>query len=106
MRRRANKRFLEIEITGAEDAAARFAGAAEGLGCESAVVNARRLKLVLPDSANGDLVPALYAIALEQGSQVRRLSSKRDSLEDIFLRAMDNDVEVPPLPAAASMAEA
>jgi ABC-2 type transport system ATP-binding protein len=100
--RRANKKFLELEIAGGagvEDAAARFATAAELLGCESVVLNARRLKLVLPEGSNGDLVPKLYGIAQAQGSQLRRLSSKRDSLEDIFLRAMDTDVDEKPLAA-------
>ena len=33
----------------------------------------------------------LYVIASEQGVQIRRMNQRRDSLEDIFLRAMDND---------------
>jgi ABC-2 type transport system ATP-binding protein len=32
----------------------------------------------------------LYRIAAEQQMQIRRLSYKRDSLEDIFLKAMEN----------------
>ena len=35
----------------------------------------------------------LYVIASEQGVQIRRMNQRRDSLEDIFLRAMDNDKE-------------
>jgi hypothetical protein len=32
----------------------------------------------------------LYRIALAHGVQIRRLNFKRDSLEDIFLKAMEN----------------
>jgi len=32
----------------------------------------------------------LYRIASEYDVQIRRLSYKRDSLEDIFLKAMEN----------------
>jgi hypothetical protein len=32
----------------------------------------------------------LYRLALEHGIQIRRLNFKRDSLEDIFLKAMEN----------------
>jgi len=32
----------------------------------------------------------LYRIAAEHEVQIRRLSYKRDSLEDIFLKAMEN----------------
>ena len=45
-----------------------------------------RLKLVLPDRLT---IQQLYAAAAEQGVQIRRFSYRRDSLEDIFLRAME-----------------
>jgi hypothetical protein len=32
----------------------------------------------------------LYRLALAHGVQIRRLNFKRDSLEDIFLKAMEN----------------
>jgi hypothetical protein len=32
----------------------------------------------------------LYRLALEHAVQIRRLNFKRDSLEDIFLKAMEN----------------
>jgi hypothetical protein len=38
----------------------------------------------------GTEVRDLYRIAAEQNMQIRRLSYKRDSLEDIFLKAMEN----------------
>ena len=32
-------------------------------------------------------------IASDQGVQIRRMNQRRDSLEDIFLRAMENETE-------------
>jgi ABC-2 type transport system ATP-binding protein len=46
-----------------------------------------RLKIVLQEGVE---VRDLYRLAEEQQVQLRRLSYKRDSLEDIFLKAMEN----------------
>jgi len=35
-------------------------------------------------------ISELYPLAHEHGVQIRRLNFKRDSLEDIFLKAMEN----------------
>jgi ABC-2 type transport system ATP-binding protein len=85
--RRANRRFLEIETQGAgEGDDAWFAEAVERLGCELALSGRQRLKLVLPE---GIEVRDLYRVAAERQVQIRRLDFKRDSLEDIFLKAME-----------------
>jgi ABC-2 type transport system ATP-binding protein len=81
--RRANKRFLELETRGAS---AEFAEAIASLGCEYAITGEQRLKLVLQDGVE---VRDLYRIAAERKVQIRRLNYKRDSLEDIFLKAME-----------------
>jgi ABC-2 type transport system ATP-binding protein len=81
--RRTNRSFLELEVRGDRDS---FAAAAARLGVESAQHGPRRLKMVL---ANGVQVHDLYRIAEEQSVQLRRLVYKRDSLEDIFLKAME-----------------
>jgi len=57
------------------------------LGCEYAISSDSRLKVVLQDDIE---VRDLYRLAAETDVQLRRLSYKRDSLEDIFLRAMEN----------------
>jgi ABC-2 type transport system ATP-binding protein len=44
------------------------------------------MKLVLPDGVE---IRQLYALAADQNVQIRRLNHKRDSLEDIFLKAME-----------------
>jgi ABC-2 type transport system ATP-binding protein len=82
--RRANRRFLEVETRGGVNGA--FAAAVEKLGCETASGTQGRLKLVLPDGLE---VRQLYQIASDQNVQIRRLNHKRDSLEDIFLKAME-----------------
>jgi ABC-2 type transport system ATP-binding protein len=81
--RRANRKFLEMEVRGGDGA---FAEAIGKLGCEYALVGERRIKLVLNE---GIEIADLYRIAQEQQVQIRRLNYKKDSLEDIFLKAME-----------------
>ncbi|HVS03227.1 MAG TPA: ABC transporter ATP-binding protein [Thermoanaerobaculia bacterium] len=83
--RRANRTFLELETRGANGS---FPQALAELGCQCAVAGRRQLKVVLPD---GVAVRDLYRVADQQGVQIRRLLYKRDSLEDIFLRAMEGN---------------
>ncbi|MGI8919436.1 MAG: ABC transporter ATP-binding protein [Pyrinomonadaceae bacterium] len=82
--RKSNRKFLVLETRGDQ---ARFAKAIADLGCEYALTGDHRLKVVLQETIE---VRDLYRIAAEQQMQIRRLSYKRDSLEDIFLKAMEN----------------
>jgi len=82
--RKANLKFLEIETRGDRES---FVEAIASLGCEYALTSERRLKLILQ---NGVEISDLYKIAREHKVQIRRLNSKRDSLEDIFLKAMED----------------
>jgi ABC-2 type transport system ATP-binding protein len=82
--RRSNRSFMELETVGATE---RFSVSIRGLGCECATFPGGRIKLVIPDQIEAR---DLYRIASEQGVQIRRMNQRRDSLEDIFLRAMDN----------------
>ncbi|HEY9420042.1 MAG TPA: ABC transporter ATP-binding protein [Thermoanaerobaculia bacterium] len=88
--RRANRKFLELEIRGGEDGS--FATAVEALGAEMAMGSKQRFKLVLPEGVE---VRDLYKLAAERQVQIRRLDYKKDSLQDIFLKAMEMDMEVP-----------
>ena len=81
--RRSNRRFLELEIEGAVDG---FVDAARDLGCECAPGVFRRWKLVLGENVE---VADIYRIAAERDIQLRRLNFRRDTLEDIFLKAME-----------------
>lgn len=85
--RRANRKFLELEIRGDDDES--FASAIEALGIEMAVGGKQRLKIVLPEGVE---IRDLYRLAAERQVQIRRLDYKRDSLQDIFLKAMDMEV--------------
>jgi ABC-2 type transport system ATP-binding protein len=85
--RRSNRSFMELETVGATE---RFSVSIRGLGCECACFPGGRIKLVIPDQIE---TRDLYTIASEQGVQIRRMHRRRDSLEDIFLRAMENDME-------------
>ena len=82
--RRANRRFLEIETRGGVDGG--FLATIEKLGCETAPGAQGRVKLILPDGLE---IRQLYEVAAGQNVQIRRLNHKRDSLEDIFLKAME-----------------
>jgi ABC-2 type transport system ATP-binding protein len=81
--RRANRKFLELETRGANGT---FTAAIEQLGCEAAAFPNGRMKLIMPDGVE---IRQLYVLAAEQNVQIRRLNHKRDSLEDIFLKAME-----------------
>ena len=87
--RRSNRSFMELETVGATE---KFSVSIRGLGCECACFPGGRIKLVIPDNIE---VRDLYVIASEQGVQIRRMNQRRDSLEDIFLRAMDNEAGRP-----------
>jgi ABC-2 type transport system ATP-binding protein len=81
--RRANKRFLELETYGANGD---FTEAIEKLGCECAVT-ANRMKVVLADGVE---TRDIYRLAAERQVRIRRLNFRRDTLEDIFLKAMES----------------
>jgi ABC-2 type transport system ATP-binding protein len=83
--RRANRSFMELETVGATE---QFSVRIRGLGCECACFPGGRIKLVIPGHVEAR---DLYVIASEQGVQIRRMNQRRDSLEDIFLRAMDHE---------------
>ncbi|MFN0109279.1 MAG: ABC transporter ATP-binding protein [Blastocatellia bacterium] len=81
--RRANKQFIELETRNGSQA---FVDAIGRLGCEYAEVRPQQLKIIM----NAGLgVRDLYKIAAEQNVQIRKLNYKRDSLEDIFMKAME-----------------
>lgn len=82
--RRTNRRFLELETAGNDGG---FADALENLGCQCAVTSGKRMKMVLPSSF---VIRDLYRVAQERNVQIRRMNYRRDSLEDIFLKAMEN----------------
>jgi ABC-2 type transport system ATP-binding protein len=82
--RKSNRKFLMLETRGEQS---KFVEAIAGLGCEYALTGDHRVKIVLQEGVD---VRDLYRLAADEQVQIRRLSYKRDSLEDIFLKAMEN----------------
>jgi ABC-2 type transport system ATP-binding protein len=81
--RSTNKRFVELETSGGE------AGLAEALaqvGCQCTAVGVGRYKMVLPEGFD---LREIYRVAADRDLPLRRLSYRRDTLEDIFLKAME-----------------
>jgi len=81
--RKANRRFVELETVGDQ---APFAVALEKLGCECALSGHGRIKMVMSEGVD---IRDIYRVAAERDMQLRRLNYRRDSLEDIFLKAID-----------------
>lgn len=99
--RAANRKFLELETVGADPS---FAERITALGCECALFSGGRMKLVMPDDIE---IREIYRIAAEKNVQIRKLNYRRDSLEDIFLKAMHETAapaigNPPPPPLAQS----
>lgn len=81
--RSVNQRFVEIETSGDS------AGLAEALteiGCTCTIHGNGRLKMVLPEDFD---LREIYRVAAERDLPLRRLNYRRDTLEDIFLTAME-----------------
>ena len=85
--RKDNKKFLMLETRGELKT---FVAAVDQLGCECAMTSDHRLKIILQQ---GTEIRDLYRLASDSNVQIRRLAYKRDSLEDIFLKAMENGSE-------------
>jgi ABC-2 type transport system ATP-binding protein len=83
--RKANLKFIELETQGDNGV---FAEEIGKLGCEYALLSNRKLKMVMPE---GMEIRQLYEVAEKRRVQIRRLDYKRDSLQDIFLKAMESN---------------
>src|SRR6476660_1052404 len=85
--RKANKKFLMLETRGELK---QFVAGVDAMGCECAMTSDHRLKIILQD---GTEIRDLYRLAADSQVQIRRLAYKRDSVEDIFLKARENGTE-------------
>jgi hypothetical protein len=65
----------------------KFVEGVGAMGCECAVTSDHRLKIILQDGTEIRDLPRLEG---ESQLPIRRLTYKHDSLEDIFLKAMEN----------------
>lgn len=83
--RKSNRTFLEMEFRGDKGG---FVNAVGELGVEYALTSERRIKVVLKDGVE---IRDFYRLAANHQVQIRRLNFKKDSLEDIFLKAMESN---------------
>ena len=94
--RRSNRSFVELEVTG-DDRHLRTALPA--IGAEGVSEGAGRWRIVLPPGVE---VEAVWALAARQELLVRKLTHRRDTLEEIFLKAMGHLAHTPGDEAAAA----
>ena len=87
--RRSNRRFVELEVAGDDGS---LHQALASIGADGVSEGAGRWRIVLP--ANVEL-EALWNIAAEQNLLVRKLTHRRDTLEEIFLKAMGHITRTP-----------
>ena len=85
--RKSNVNFIELEVHGDRP---EFHEAIDRLGCDYATLGQGRFKMVLREGVE---VRDLYRLAAERDVQIRKLSHRHDSLEDIFLKAMESEPE-------------
>ena len=82
--RRSNQRFVELEAYGPQDG---FDEAITALGCQCQILGLGRIKMTLPPGLE---VREIYRLAAERDLHLRRLNYRRDTLEEIFLKAMES----------------
>lgn len=82
--RRTHRKFLRLETRGGDRAA--FMAELEAGGCACAAAPGERLRIILPAEID---VRFVYQVAQRHQVQLRRFEFKRDSLEEIFLRAVE-----------------
>ncbi len=90
--RRANRRFVELETLGDANG---FAEELIALGCECQPMGMGRFKMVVPPEFE---MLEIYRLAAARELQLRRLNYRRDTLEDIFLKAVG--LKPPDVPVA------
>ena len=82
--RRTNKRFVEIQTHGDDTG---FGEALAAVGCQCSAAGNGRFKAVLPEEFE---LREIYRVAAGRDLQLRRLNYRRDTLEDIFMKAMED----------------
>jgi ABC-2 type transport system ATP-binding protein len=81
--RGTNRQFVEVETVGND---AGFINDLSALGCQCEPVVAGRFRMELPA---GFELREIHRLASTRDLQLRRLNFRRDTLEDIFLKAME-----------------
>jgi ABC-2 type transport system ATP-binding protein len=87
--RRSNRRFVELEVTGDDR---NLRAALPEIGAEGVPEGGGRWRIVLPAGVE---LEAIWGLAARQNLLVRKLSHRRDTLEEIFLKAMGHLAHTP-----------
>jgi ABC-2 type transport system ATP-binding protein len=87
--RRSNRRFVELEVTGDDR---NLRAALPEIGADGVPEGGGRWRIVLPAGVELD---AIWGLVARQHLLVRKLSHRRDSLEEIFLKAMGHLARTP-----------
>jgi len=87
--RRANRRFVELEVAG-EDSG--LSAALREQGAEGVTEGAGRWRIVLPPGVGLDVI---WRVTARQNLDVHRLTHRRDTLEEIFLKAVGHIQHTP-----------
>jgi ABC-2 type transport system ATP-binding protein len=87
--RRSNKSFVELEVSG-DDRNLRMA--LPEIGAEGVSEGGGRWRIVLPAGVE---VEAIWGLTTRQNLLVRKLTHRRDTLEEIFLKAMGHLAQTP-----------
>jgi len=95
--RRSNRSFVELEVTG-DDGGLR--AALPEIGAEGVPEGLGRWRIVLPPGVEVD---AIWRLAGRQNLLVRKLTHRRDTLEEIFLKAMGHIAHTPGEGAASGV---
>jgi ABC-2 type transport system ATP-binding protein len=80
--RRANRRFVELEVSGDDR---NVASALSEHGADAVTEGDGRWRIVLPPGVELD---AIWRVAARENLDVRRLTHRHDTLEEIFLKAV------------------
>jgi ABC-2 type transport system ATP-binding protein len=87
--RRSNKCFVELEVTGNDG---NLRSSLPAVGADGVTEGNGRWRIVLPPGVG---VEALWGLLAQQNLLVRKLTHRRDTLEEIFLKAMGHIAHTP-----------
>ena len=87
--RRSNKCFVELEVTGQDG---KLRDALPEIGADGVTEGGGRWRIVLPPEVE---IQALWNLLGRQNLLVRKLTYRRDTLEEIFLKAMGHIQHTP-----------
>jgi len=88
--RRANRRFVELEVTGDDSG---LGAALQEHGAEVVGEGHGHWRIVLPEGVEFDVI---WQLVSREQLLVRHLSNRRDSLEEMFLKAVGHIETAPP----------